>query len=390
MEAVIVTVGTEILMGELIDTNSSFLASQLPGLGISLKKSVSVNDRLHEIVEEIDASLRSVDVVILTGGLGPTSDDLTRESVAEFCNEEMSLDPEQLKILEGIFRNRDQAMPKTNLKQAFVIPSASVLSNPNGTAPGWFVQKAGKYIIAMPGPPSELQPMWKSQVCPRLQEMSTDIVYISRNIKTFGMSEGIIDEMLKHLFGKDNPFLGIYSKQDGIHLRIIAHANSTQKAQSLIDPLELEIHEKLCSSVWGYDDDTPAQILVNELRAQKRHLVVTEGFTKGIICSSLAEVPKASEIFNGGFIPGPTATKLAKEFFFTPNEVENSPIHIKISDKTTGTLSQSSLEEISINVCVGDFSDLNVVQVRDQSLRVRQRAANQAMLIALNALRNLD
>ena len=119
MEAVIVTVGTEILMGELIDTNSSFLASQLPNLGISLKKSVSVNDRLHEIVEEIDASLRSVDVVILTGGLGPTSDDLTRESVAAFCDEEMSLDPEQLKILEGIFRKRGQAMPKTNLNSIF-------------------------------------------------------------------------------------------------------------------------------------------------------------------------------------------------------------------------------------------------------------------------------
>ena len=145
MEAIIITVGTASLMGDLIDTNSSFLANELPSLGISLKKTVSVGDRMSDITEEIDTALRSADVVMLTGGLGPTSDDLTRESVAEFCGEEMSLDPEQLTILEEVFRNRGQTtMPKTNLKQAFVIPSASVLSNPNGTAPGLFVKKAGK------------------------------------------------------------------------------------------------------------------------------------------------------------------------------------------------------------------------------------------------------
>ena len=391
MEAIIITVGTEILMGELIDTNSSFLANELPSLGISLKKTVSVGDRMSDITEEIDTALRSADVVMLTGGLGPTSDDLTRESIAEFCGEEMSLDPEQLTILEEVFRNRGQTtMPKTNLKQAFVIPSSSVLSNPNGTAPGWFVKKSGKCIIAMPGPPSELQAMWKSQVCPRLRDMTKDVVYISRNIKTFGMSEGAIDEMLGHLFGKDNPFLGIYSKQDGIHLRIIAHANSVKKAQSLIDPLDMEIHKSLNSSVWGYGEDTPAQILVNELKAQKRNLVVTEGFTKGIICSFLSEAPGASEILNGGFIPGLNATEPAAEFFTSHDGNENSPIHIKVSNEATASASQNSLEEISIHVSVGEISDISVVSVRNQSLRVRQRTANQAMLIALKVLRTLD
>ena len=245
VDAVIITIGTEILMGELIDTNSAYLGDQLPRIGIRLKKLVSVGDNLREIQEILESELVAADIVLTTGGMGPTSDDITREAIAEFCGENLSIDIDQLSILKKTFKARNQSMPDTNLKQASLIPSAFAIPNPNGTAPGWFVENQGKIIVALPGPPVELQHMWRHSVSSRLENLSSDAVYISRNIKTFGISEGELDQIFTHLFGKENPFLGIYSKQDGIHLRIIAKANTREMARNLIEPLEAELCDKL-------------------------------------------------------------------------------------------------------------------------------------------------
>jgi len=381
VDAVIITIGTEILMGELIDTNSAYLGDQLPRIGIRLKKLVSVGDNLREIRETLESELVAADIVLTTGGMGPTSDDLTREAIAEFCGEKLSIDVDQLSILKRTFKARSQFMPDTNLKQASLIPSASAIPNPNGTAPGWFIENRGKVIVALPGPPVELQHMWRHDVSIRLEEISSDAVYISRNIKTFGISEGELDQIFTHLFGKENPFLGIYSKQDGIHLRIIAKASTREIARNLIEPLETEICSRLGSSVWGFDDDTPAQLLIDELLKQGKSISVKEGFTKGLICSNLSEATGNNHVGIKGVITSPTM--LTEERF--PTLQSKDVVTLNVSD----TAQSKEKDEITIEASCDSKTNLTSLSHRNTSLRMRQRTANQAILGALKLLNDL-
>ena len=381
MDAVVITIGTEILMGELIDTNSAYLGDQLPRIGIRLKKLVSIGDNLREIRETLESELMTADIVFTTGGMGPTSDDLTREAIAEFCGEKLSIDSDQLSILKSTFKARHQVMPDTNLKQASLIPSASAIPNPNGTAPGWFVENRGKIIVALPGPPVELQHMWRHDVSSRLEEMSSDAAYISKNIKTFGISEGELDQIFSHLFGKENPFLGIYSKQDGIHLRIIAKASNKEIAKKLIEPLEVEICDKLGNSVWGFDDDTPAQLLIDELRKQGKSISVKEGFTKGLICSNLSEAAGNNYVPIKGLI---TSLTMPKEERF-PTSQSKDVLILSVSD----TIQSEGKGKITIEASCDSKTNVISLAHRNNSLRVRQRTANQAILGALRLLNDL-
>ena len=170
-------------------------------------------------------------------------------------------------------------MPQHNIKQANLIPSARFVHNRNGTAPGWWAERDGTIIICMPGPPNENHSMWEEQVEPKLSELIEDEVTITRNIKTMGMSEGAVDEVISEFFGIENPYLGIYSKADGIHLRVIARAKDRETAQKLISPVEKAVHERLGEYIWGYDDDTPSQAAAQILIAKGFSVAVTVSYT---------------------------------------------------------------------------------------------------------------
>lgn len=334
MDAEIIAVGTELLMGELVDSNSAFLASELPKLGMSLKIAVKIGDDINDLLKGIESALIRSDVVITTGGLGPTSDDLTRESIAKFFEEEMEVDPTLLNDLEENFALRGIEMPKTNIKQATLIPSSIPLPNPNGTAPGWFVNKDGKIVIAMPGPPMELIPMWKNHVVDKLTAFSDGISIATKNIKTFGRSEGELDEILSHLFGQKNPYLGIYSKQDGIHLRAIAKSDTYSEATSLISQIEHQIIEKVgVDFIWGQDDDTPAVVATNLLRLKNLRLCITESYTGGAICGLISECELFDEVFCQGLIKTPVKKPITD--YREPNQPCNdsckADLHLNIS-----------------------------------------------------------
>ena len=238
MKAEIFSIGTELLMGELADTNASFIASRLPPLGIQLQWVSQIGDNLEMLVEALTRGLGRSDIIFTTGGLGPTQDDLTREAIAGALGEEMVVQDDLVENLKSFFRNRGTDMPATNLKQATLIPSAQSVPNRHGTAPGWWAEKDGKIIVAMPGPPAEMNRIWDEEVVPRLRQRVRGEIILTRNIKTYGVSEGGIDEMVSEYLGKENPYLGIYSKADGIHLRIIARADDEESARGLIEPVE--------------------------------------------------------------------------------------------------------------------------------------------------------
>ncbi len=302
MKAEIFSIGTELLMGELTDTNGSWIAAQLPPLGIQLQWITIVGDNLDMISEAFARGMSRSDVMFTTGGLGPTQDDLTREAVAKAFGEAPVVQPEVVERLERYFEGRGMAMPAHNIKQAHLIPSAEFIPNPNGTAPGWWAEKDGKIIVSMPGPPGEMHPMWENQIAPRLRELVDDEVTITRNVKTLGMSEAAIDEVMDEYFGQENPYLGIYSKADGIHLRIIARAASEGEARSMIQPVEAAIEERLGEYIWGYDDETPEQSVGQALSGKGLTLATMETCTGGFLANSITEVPQASQYFRGGVV----------------------------------------------------------------------------------------
>ena len=184
MRAEIISIGTEILMGEILDTNARYMARRLPAMGIDLFYMHQIGDNLDRLAELIDAARRRSDVVLCTGGLGPTEDDVTRDAIARAIGEEQSVDPELERTLRGFFESRGGRMPEQNVKQAALVPSAASLPNPRGTAPGWWVEKDGAIIVAMPGPPAEMTGMWERDVAPRLAGRSPNEVLISRTIKS--------------------------------------------------------------------------------------------------------------------------------------------------------------------------------------------------------------
>jgi len=261
-----------------------------------------VGDNLAMLAAGVRRALQRVDLILTTGGLGPTQDDLTREGIAAALGETPSVDAAMVQEIAHYFQRRGRDMPAPNIKQALLIPSAQFLRNPYGSAPGWWAERDGKIIVAMPGPPAETHPMWEEQVAPRLSQRVTGQITLTRNIKTMGLSEAAVDEKIAEFFGQDNPYLGIYSKADGIHLRMIARARDRQAAQALIAPMEAAISARLAPYVWGYDDETPEQAVGALLKAGGFTLATMENGTGGYLANTITEVPDSAVYFKGGVV----------------------------------------------------------------------------------------
>ena len=300
MKAEIISVGTELLMGELTDTNSSWIAGRLPALGIELQWVSIVGDDLPKLTEAFVHGWQRSDIIFTTGGLGPTQDDLTREAVAAALGETPVVQETELENLRQWFRNRGQDMPGHNVKQAHLIPSAEFITNRNGTAPGWWAQRDGKHIVCMPGPPGENRAMWQDEIDARLKEIVDTEVTITRNIKTLGLGEASVDEIMSEYFGLENPYLGIYSKADGIHLRIIARAADEAAAREMIAPIEDAIHDRLAPYVWGYDDETPELSVGAALVDRGMTLATMESVSGGFLANTITEAPDSNQWYRGG------------------------------------------------------------------------------------------
>lgn len=311
MKSEIVSIGTEILLGEITDTNAPYIASRLPNLGIDLYWIHQVGDNQNRLAEVLERGLSRSDMVITTGGLGPTQDDVTREAIAQLMGEEMKLDPTLEKELRAMFSGRGYPMPETNLKQACLIESSKPISNPRGTAPGWWIERNGKTIIAMPGPPSEMQRMWNKEVEPKLRKLSTEGVISSRTVKTFGIGEGSVDEMVGPLLSSTNPTIGVYAKIDGIHIRITSKAENEEAAGKLLKGMECKVRDIMGDSVWGIGEGTLESNVGSLLLLKSKTLASMESCTGGLLASTITDVPGSSDYFKGGIVSYTNETKIA-------------------------------------------------------------------------------
>lgn len=302
MKAEIISVGTELLLGEITDTNASYLAGQLPLLGIDLYWISQVGDNQTRLVEVLKRAWQRSDLILITGGLGPTEDDLTREAVAEMLGEELRIDPLLEREIRELFARRGIKMAPSNIKQAAVISSAEAIHNARGTAPGWWIEKDGHILVAMPGPPGEMHHMWHTEVLPRLHQRATDAIIFSKTLKVFGLPEGTVGELVSPFLSMSNPTLGIYAKPDGIHLRFTAKAQSQKQAEEMITRGEARVRSILGEAIWGTDDDTLASVAGDILTEKGLSLAVMEYCTGGLLAATVTETPSTSACFKGGLI----------------------------------------------------------------------------------------
>jgi len=311
VKAEIISVGTELLLGEITDTNASFLSSQLPLLGIDLYWISQVGDNQARLVEVLRRAWQRSDLTLITGGLGPTEDDLTREAIAEMLGEKLRIEPALKRELEEFFTRLGREMSPSNVKQASLIPSAQAIHNMQGTAPGWWVERDGHVLVAMPGPPGELHSMWHKEILPRIRQRVSGAIILSKTIKTFGLGESAVGELVSPLLSSANPTLAVYAKADGIHLRVTAKARSREQAESMITRYEASVRSVLGEYIWGTDSDTLESVVGSLLTEKRLSLAVMESCTGGLLAATITNTPGASTYFKGGLVAYSNEAKIA-------------------------------------------------------------------------------
>ena len=302
MKAEVISIGTELLLGEITDLNAAYLASQLPLLGLDLHFISTVGDNRQRLIETLTHSWQRSEIIITTGGLGPTEDDITREAIADFFGEPISIDQSLVEQFRELFRKFNMDMPESNIKQASIIPSCEVIPNPRGTAPGWWVEKNGHVIVAMPGPPGEMQQMWTNVVAPKIQSKFCDAVIFPMTIKTFGLSEAKMGEITKDFLLARNPTVGIYAKPDGIHLRVAAKAATIDKARALVESTAGGLRKLVGDYIWGTDADSLESIVAGLFNSNKMTLATMECGTGGILANTITNFPDSLNFYKCGIV----------------------------------------------------------------------------------------
>lgn len=299
MRAYILSIGTELIGGHLTDTNATFLAQELAAQGVELLHVVQVGDDLERLTRALAIATADADLVVCTGGLGPTDDDLTREALAELVGETPVVDEALVASIRDFFAQRGLEMPERNAKQAWVLPSVEVLPNPVGTAPGWLVRVGDAIVIAMPGVPREMFRMWREQALPRIAERLAGSVYRTINFRTLGIGESAVSQLLDELTRRPQPYVGTYAKDDGVHVRVTATAESAEAADRALDEAASEVRRRLADFLYTEDDRSLPAVLLDSLRERGYTISIAEAGSGGRFGSLLLSEPGAEGVVKG-------------------------------------------------------------------------------------------
>lgn len=304
MVAELISVGTELLMGNIVNTNVAYLSKKLAAIGVSVYYQSTVGDNKERLKKAIETALKRADVVILSGGLGPTTDDLTKETAAEVLGRDMYLDERSMERIRAYFERIHRAsITENNWKQAMIPENAMILDNNNGTAPGIIMEEDGKSVILLPGPPNELQLMFEESVLPYLQKDNNKVLY-SRMVKVCGIGESRAETMVKDLMdAQTNPTIAPYAKTGEVHFRITALAESEEEGKELVKPVIKELKQRFGDAVYTTKEDvTLEEKVVKMLKKQELTMVTAESCTGGMLASRLINVSGVSEIFKAGLV----------------------------------------------------------------------------------------
>ena len=300
----VIAVGTELLLGQIVNSNAAFIGSALADHGYDAHFQQTVGDNLDRVATSIRTAMARSDAIVLTGGIGPTRDDLTREAVCEATGRKMAFDEEYATRLQAFWASRGREMPESNLKQAEHPEGAELLINPKGTAPGLALEHEGTLIFCVPGVPQEMEHLLATEVLPRIAKRSSGpSVVTSRLLRTWGQSESMIGELLDDLFHRStNPSVAFLASGGEIKIRITAKADTREAAEALIEPIEAEIKKRVGPWYFGTDDDTVHRVVLRLLKERNWTIGTAESMTGGLVAAELTSEPGSSEFVMGGLV----------------------------------------------------------------------------------------
>lgn len=310
MNAEILSIGTELLLGDILNTNSQFLSKELAKIGISVYYHTSVGDNPDRLLNALKVAFDRSDIVITTGGLGPTEDDLTKQIISKYFIRELILHEDSLKNIQNICKAHNIALTKNLEKQAYILRGATVLKNTNGSAPGCIIEENDKILIMLPGPPNEATNMYKNEVLPYLSTKSK-YMYISKTVHISGIGESAAESLVKDIIDKQtNPTIAPYAKMAEVVFRITAKAKSNEEANKLINPIVEIMYDRFGHNIIGQDGITLEECIVKLLKDKGLTLSCAESCTGGMVTSKLVNFPGASAVLVEGVVAYSNTSKI--------------------------------------------------------------------------------
>lgn len=302
MKAEIITVGTEILLGDILNTNCRYLSRELAAMGIEMYYQITVGDNEERLLKTLEESLNRSDIVICTGGLGPTEDDITKEVCAKYFGYKLELHKPSLDAMIERFKHMNRVPTKNNEKQAYFPKEAYILKNDNGTAPGCIMEKEGKMIVVLPGPPKEMESMFENYVKPYLSKLTDDVIE-SEVLRIIGVGESKVEnDILDIIDSQTNPTIATYAKGYECTLRITAKAKSVEEAKELIKPMSDEMKRRFGQSLYATGETSIEEVVAKMLVENNLKIAVAESCTGGMISASLINYPGISSVFMEGCV----------------------------------------------------------------------------------------
>ncbi|KYP79384.1 competence/damage-inducible protein A [Ferroacidibacillus organovorans] len=410
MRAELIAVGTEILLGQIDNSHAKFLSQDLAAIGISVFYHTAVGDNAERLIALLKEAAKRSDVILLTGGLGPTEDDLTREGVAGAFDLPLTFDEEAFVAhVTPYFERLGRTPTENNKKQAWRVGTGIFLPNPRGTAPGQYVQAAGKHIFLLPGPPLEMRPMYMESVRPRLVNLMGESAIVSRVLRLYGIGESSAELEVKDLMAGVNPTVAPLASEGEMVFRITASAQTAEQAHRLIDPIQAEMERRLGKYVYGYDDDHLASVALARLVENKKTVSFAESCTGGLLTSLLVDCAGSSRALRGSVVAYDNAVKM--ELLQVSNEMLQA--HGAVSEEVAAAMAEgvrlATGSDVGVSVTgiagpdggtkekpvglvyigVTDGKTTNVTRrlISGDRTQVRIRAAKHALFLVIQAMK---
>lgn len=401
----LICVGTELLLGNIVNTNAAYLSEKCALLGLSMYHQSVVGDNAERLKESLETALNRSDVVILSGGLGPTQDDLTKETAAEVMGIPLKEDPHSRERIEEYFKNSQyKVITDNNWKQALVPEEAIVLDNENGTAPGIIMEKNGKSVILLPGPPGELIPMFEGKVYDYLNKLQPEIIY-STMVRICGLGESFVENEIRDLIdNQTNPTIATYAKIGQVDLRVTAKAASEKEAAKLAKPMLKELVKRFGDHIYTMDEHKSLEeVIVHFLKERSLTLTTAESCTGGMIAARITDVPGASEVFKQGLVTysnrakrklldvkkttlkeyGAVSEKTAKEMAKNGAFITGSDACVSVTGTAgpTGGTEEKPVGLVYIGCCYNNKTVVKEFHFKGERQKIREQATANALIL---------
>ena len=401
----LICVGTELLLGNIVNTNAAYLSEKCALLGLSMYHQSVVGDNAERLKESLETALNRSDVVILSGGLGPTQDDLTKETAAEVMGIPLKEDPHSRERIEEYFKNSQyKVITDNNWKQALVPEGAIVLDNENGTAPGIIMEKNGKSVILLPGPPGELIPMFEGKVYDYLNKLQPEIIY-STMVRICGLGESFVENEIRDLIdNQTNPTIATYAKIGQVDLRVTAKAASEKEAAKLAKPMLKELVKRFGDHIYTMDEHKSLEeVIVHFLKERSLTLTTAESCTGGMIAARITDVPGASEVFKQGLVTysnrakrklldvkkttlkeyGAVSEKTAKEMAKNGAFITGSDACVSVTGTAgpTGGTEEKPVGLVYIGCCYNNKTVVKEFHFKGERQKIREQATANALIL---------